>query len=342
MDSNSARINEYLKRFDTLVTGLSESYTVESMTQQVHVLHPKTKRGLGFGLSGAKDVALTISALIHGVEIGGLAVLVELLELVTRGQLRLEVPLGISLGNVPAAHRAVRFIERDLNRSFGRVQAVMAEERRADELEKLFTRTEYLLDIHQVKLQIDRPFWIFPYTKKGYQFARAVAPDVSVITHWGRGFSDDGQCSDEWVNRQGGAGVTIELGQNGFVAEQIRRGVDVCLGAVAYVSARSSGQPLPTNNLKSVAPLYTWGEIIPYPPTGKPVLHPGWHNFKTVKAGDAVGTFNGADIKASVTGPVLFPKYPDLRSDGAYGETPPAAELIRVLREISESELPTG
>jgi hypothetical protein len=55
-----------------------------------------------------------------------------------------------------------------------------------------------------------------------------------------------------------------------------------------------------------------------------------------------VGTFNGTDIKASVTGPVLFPKYPDLRSDGAYGDTPPAAELIRVLREISESELPTG
>jgi succinylglutamate desuccinylase len=182
LDSTSARVKDYLKRFDTLVTGLSESYTIESIAHQVHVLRPKTAEREGFGLSGAKDVALTISALIHGVEIGGLAVLVELLELVTRGQLRLEVPLGITLGNLPAAHQAVRFVERDLNRSFGRVQSAMAEERRADELEKLFARSEYLLDIHQVKLQIDRPFWIFPYTKKGYQFARAVAPDVSVIT----------------------------------------------------------------------------------------------------------------------------------------------------------------
>lgn len=342
MESNSSRVREYLNRFDSLVTGLSEAYKVESIGRHIHVLRPKTAAGSGIQTSGQKDVSLTISALIHGVEIGGLAVLVELLELVTRGAVRLEVPLGISLGNLPAAHQGVRFVERDLNRSFGRVQAMMAEEKRADELEKLFTRTEYLLDIHQVKLQIDRPFWIFPYTKMGYQFARAVAPDVSVITHWGRGFSDDGQCSDEWVNRQGGAGVTIELGQNGFAAEQIERGIRVCLEAITFVSNRLSGRPVTASMPQSVAPLYTWGEIIPYPPTGKPVLNPGWHNFKTVNAGDVVGSFNGVDIKASVTGPVLFPKYPDLRPDGTYGDKPPAAELIRVLREISESELPSS
>ena len=340
MDDTSARIKEYLTRYDRLLEGLAHDYTLECYGQNIHVLRPKTSTKASLEVSSPKDVALTISALIHGVEIVGLAVLVELLELVTRGEFPLNVPIGISLGNLPAAHKAVRFVDRDLNRSFGRAQAVSAEEIRADELEKLFIKSEYLLDIHQVKLQIDRPFWIFPYTKRGYEFARAIAPEVSVVTHWGRGFSDDGQCSDEWVNRQGGTGVTIELGQNGFDQEQIRRGVEVCRRAINFVSRHKSDLLHDAAGQKYRAPLYTWGEIIPYPPTGKPVLHPGWHNFKFVQAGQSVGSFEGADIKASVAGPVLFPKYPDLRSDGTYGDTPPAAELIRVLREISESELP--
>jgi succinylglutamate desuccinylase len=278
--------------------------------------------------------------MIHGVEVAGLAVLVELLELVTRGELIVDVPVGVALGNIKAALAGVRFVERDLNRSFGRDQAALLEEKRADELERLFTRSARLLDIHQVKLKIDRPFWIFPYTKNGFKFARSVAPEVSVITHWGRGFSQDGQCSDEWVNGRGGAGVTIELGQNGFDPKQIEHGVRVCSRAISLSTSGAVGNPLPNLDSAQAAPIYTWGEIIPYPKTGQPVLNPGWHNFRVVKKGEVLGVFDGSEIKASVSGPVLFPKYPDPRPDGTYGETPPAAELIRILREISEDELP--
>ena len=59
-----------------------------------------------------------------------------------------------------------------------------------------------------------------------------------------------------------------------------------------------------------------------------------------VRAGETLGSFGGVDIKAKVSGPVLFPKYPDARPDGSYGEDPPAAELIRILQEISEDDLP--
>lgn len=342
MDDQLETITQYLNRFDSMILALSETYDVETIGSRIHILHPKGELGRHAHSSGGKDVTLTISALIHGVEIGGLAVLVELLELVTRGAVRLESALGVSLGNVPAAHRALRFIERDLNRSFGREHSTLMEEKRADELETLFSRTSYLLDIHQVKLQIDRPFWIFPYTEKGYHFARAVASDVAVITHWGRGFSSDGQCSDEWVNGQGGAGVTIELGQNGFAPDQIKRGIEVCRDAISYANKQPLSPRQEPDHSKTLAPLFTWGEIIPYPPTGRPVLNPGWHNFKIVQAGEVLGSFNGSEIKANLTGPVLFPKYPEPTSDGTYGEKPPAAELIRILREISESELPQG
>jgi succinylglutamate desuccinylase len=342
VNSKLAQVKEYLNRFDCLISALSDKLHIETVAPRIHILNSQRSFVSEGQAAPPKDVVLTISALTHGVEVGGLAVLVELLELVTRGQVPMDLPFGVALGNIPAAENSVRFVERDLNRSFGRESTKMLEEKRADDLEKLFSRTQYLLDIHQVKLEIDRPFWIFPYTHGGYQFARAVAADVSVITHWGRGFSQDGQCSDEWVNGQGGVGVTIELGQNGFDPDQIKKGLEVCLSALSYASEKVGGQEVQRSGVKKRAPLYTWGEIIAYPPTGKPVLNPGWHNFKFVKAGEVIGSFSGEDIKATVTGPVLFPKYPEPRPDGSYADVPPAAELIRVLREISEAELPKG
>ncbi len=334
------KVDEYLSRFERLSKAVAARYRVEGVAAQAFVIHPSTTTVGGRNSKPSKDVAITISAMIHGVEVAGLAVLVELLELVTRGDFIIKAPVGIALGNIKAALAGVRFVERDLNRSFGRDSAMLLEEKRADELERLFTRSAYLLDIHQVKLKIDRPFWIFPYTKPGFQFARAVAPNVSVITHWGRGFSQDGQCSDEWVNGQGGAGVTIELGQNGFDPVQIEHGVRVCSRAISLSTTGTLGDAVPKEVSVQTAPIYTWGEIIPYPKTGQPVLNPGWHNFRSVKAGEVLGLFNGSEIKASVSGPVLFPKYPDPKPDGTYGDTPPAAELVRILREITETELP--
>jgi hypothetical protein len=330
------KVRALLRRFDEIVSQELTEYSVESLAPRVHIIEPKSQ---GLRGPGANDVIITISALIHGVEVAGLAVLVQLLELVTRGELRLEGRVGIALGNIPAAEAAVRFVERDLNRSFGRTATETAEDRRADELERLFSRSWRLLDLHQVKLPIDRPFWIFPFTRKGYEFARAVGPDVTLITHWGKGFSQDGKCSDEWVNSLGSTGVTIELGQNGFDPSQVSQGIKIVRRAIEIAMFQAAGGTVarPTGSL---APIYTWGEIVPYPQTGEPVLDIGWHNFKIVKAGERLGCFQGHDIKATTTGPVLFPKYPDPLPDGTYAKSPPAAELVRILREISESDLP--
>jgi hypothetical protein len=333
------RVRSLLNRFDELIQEASSYYDVKTLAHRIHILSPKSAN-ISLTPSNGKDVPLALTALIHGVEVAGLAVLVELLELVTRGSLNIEQPLGVALGNIAAAENCVRFIGRDLNRSFGREAIETAEDRRADELELLLARSERLLDLHQVKLKIDRPFWIFPYTKAGYRFARAVAPDVALITHWGKGFSQDGKCSDEWVNSVGGIGVTLELGQNGFEPAQISRGLKAVKCAVEVVAAAAKGNPvaIPGGQL---APIYTWGEIVPYPQTGLPVLDEGWHNFKLVKSGDRLGQFEGQVITAGVSGPVLFPKYPDPMADGSYAKTPPAAELIRILREIKEADLPT-
>lgn len=333
-----ASVQTHLARFDALINQAGDLYYVETLAPRVHILAPKSLPPVT-NAGTAKDVCLSVTALIHGVEVAGLGVLVEFLELVTRGVVKLTQPIGLALGNIPAAHKGVRFVERDLNRSFGRGAVDAAEDRRADELELLLSRSRRLLDIHQVKLSIDRPFWIFPYSKAGFEFARLVAPDVTLITHWGKGFSADGKCSDEWLNSVGGVGVTMELGQNGFDPKQIAHGVKVVARAIEVATVADLGQDVQPLAV-SKAPIFTWGEIIPYPQTGEPVLDTGWHNFKWVKAGDRLGEFNGKVIQAAVSGPVLFPKYPDRLPDGSYGKNPPAAELIRILREITEAELP--
>lgn len=336
-DQNIPQMRLLLQRFDDLILKLGQSHVVETLASRVHVITSQSTSSQS--PVPEKDVVLTISALIHGVEVAGLAVLVELLELVTRGVLPLHGKIGVAIGNVPAAEAASRFLERDLNRSFGRVATDTAEDRRADELELLFSRSWRLLDLHQVKLPIDRAFWIFPFTRSGYEFARLVAPDVTLITHWGKGFSQDGKCSDEWVNSIGGTGVTIELGQNGFDPSQIALGIKTVRRAIDVSMRQAHGETVRDEPVPR-APIYTWGEIVPYPSTGRPVLDQGWHNFKMVHAGERLGRFEGSDIKASVSGPVLFPKYPDPLPDGSYGEAPPAAELIRILREIKDSDLP--
>jgi succinylglutamate desuccinylase len=333
-----ARVDRDILRFDQLILEMSSEYLVETLAPRVHILRPRHPQMARRGVEG-KDVELTIAAVIHGVEVAGLAIVVELLELIKSGEQVLEMSLGLTLGNIPAAQKGVRFVERDLNRSFGRDSVLTGEDRRADELERLFGRSRWLVDFHQVKLRIDRPFWIFPYTKDGYDFARAVAPDVSLVTHWGRGFSQDGQCSDEWLNHHGGNGVTMELGQNGFDPEQITKGLSVARRAISVATAKLYGRPL-VPLAGPVAPIYTWGEIIAYPPTGAPVLDAGWHNFRVATAGERLGFFGGQEISATVSGPVLFPKYPDMPASGSYGDTPPAAELIRVLKVIEESDLP--
>ncbi len=337
MNSKAVRnLESELRRFESVMADVAQVYDVEILADYVYIVRPKTTAPVTDG----RDVDLTLSALIHGVEVAGLSVLVETLSLVTSGRCPLTLRLGIALGNIAAARQQKRFVERDLNRSFGRQDVSTMEGRRALDLERLFGRSRYLLDFHQVKLACDRPFWIFPYKKSGFAFARAVAPDIAVVTHWGKGFSADGKCSDEWTNHSGGAGVTIELGQNGFDEAQIARGVTVAKRAVAVAELLTRGGGL-VDEAGPKAPVYTWAEIVPYPETGAPVLDAGWHNFRVVNRGQRLGSFNGQDICAPATGPVLFPKYPDPTADGRYGSERPAAELIRILRAIDEADLPS-
>jgi hypothetical protein len=195
-----------------------------------------------------------------------------------------------------------------------------------------------LLDIHQVKLPSQTPFWIFPYSRQGFQLARELEGTLPIITHWAGGFSKDGQCTDEFVNNAGGVGITIELGQNGFDPLQIALGSTI---ARRLINSRLKSSKAPSTVSSAFAgPLYTWSEVLPYPDTGVPVLDPGWTNFAPVAKGQRLGAWQGHVYAASSDGVVMFPKYPKRLENGDYPSERPAAELVRILRRIEEGQLP--
>jgi succinylglutamate desuccinylase len=323
-------INQEIARFFA-----ASNHSLPGLQQVTHEgigysLYPK-----GFApLSGTKDFLLTLSALIHGTEVAGVRVLNEILAMIQSGSINLKVPLTLCLGNISAAKAGKRFLERDLNRSFGETNDQLLEEKRASALKPLLSRTQFLLDIHQTACPSAHPFFIFPYSKEAATFARAIAPDIRIVTHF-KGFAGSGLCSDEFVNSQNGVGITIELGQNGFHPYQVAVGVRTALHAIDQVG-RSwpkgfQNQELPLNDI------FTFRHIEPWPIEGPVNLRPGLRNFQRVEKGESLGQIGSEDIICPIAGSLLFPKYLDLDSQKIKALSP--SELYRVLGPIAASEL---
>lgn len=296
---------------------------VEKPFDHAWVLRPKS--------ASPETIGLTVCGIIHGNEVAGLPILNALLRDVLTGHASLEIPIALILGNPPAACQNRRFLERDLNRSFSRAHPATWEERRARDIEKVLARTAFLLDLHQTSEPSETPFFIFPYSAQGYRFARAVAPQLPVVTHWGAPFSKDGQCTDEYVNARGGAGITLELGQNGMRDEAIAAGLAAARQALAVVTRKLAGEELPRP--AGTPNLYTWGEILPFPASGGNPLRPGWYNFKAVRKGEVLGETPEGTLVSPLDGRILFPKYV---RDAAAARP---AELCRILKPVREEEL---
>lgn len=334
------------QRFRTALNLVQTSYPIEIIGPEMIVVGTTPTTGTAAGRD-SKDIELTFGGIVHGNETAGIEVLTRLLEDLTHHSVLLTKKIGFFLGNPEAALAGQRFIERDLNRSFGmKVPAGSREGVRAAELEKLLERTRYLLDFHQTREPAATPFFIFPYQLRSFNFARQISSALPIVTHWGASFSKDGMCSDEFVNKAGGTGITIELGQCGFDEHQIAGGLDAArsaLVALECVEARPTEWTLSRIAPASVATefsgaVFTWSDIVPYPPTGIVELTPGLINFKSIEKQMVIGHHDNKPIMAPSTGHILFPKY--VRPGTVDAKLPRPAELCRFMKRISLEDLP--
>ncbi len=285
-------------------------------------------------------INLTILGVVHGNEIAGLPVLASLIEKILDGGIKVTKPVAFGLGNSVAALAGKRFIDRDLNRSFGGASLGSSHEgARARELQEILSRTRYLVDLHQTREPSETAFFIFPFARRSFDFARMISTELPVVTHWSGSFSRDGMCTDEYVNSRGGTGITIELGQAGFEETQVATGLASALHAL-HVTASATVRELPRVEVKPgfKGSIYTWAGTVPYPGSGEVRLVPDLVNFQKLNAGDVIGTWEGSAITLPVGGRILFPKY--IRPGTPDADAPRPAELCRVIRTVTEQELP--
>jgi succinylglutamate desuccinylase len=312
------RIMQALERFEKLCQNL------EKVAPLAYIWHPAKPAPLL-----PKPVAVTLQAATHGNEVGGIDVLNAFLQLLHTGVIKPPFSMGFAIGNPLAVKANRRFVEKDLNRSFGRTSSAGDEEKRARALEPLLEKTALFVDFHQTIEPSQRPFFIFPYTKASFDFAAALHDQIPIVTHWGLSFSKDGMCSDEYVNHRGGTGLTLELGQKGFDAYHSGVGLQVALAAVQYAVGLFAGS---SEKRPLIDPeLYTWKAVIPY--EEGMTLREGLVNFQAVTVGDPMGSFQGQTLRAPVDGWILFPKYP--RDPLAA----PPKELYRIIKRIPVDDL---
>ncbi len=332
-------IADEIDRFNSFPKKVASHLAVEAVCEHGFVVKPRTS---GTRPATNKKFGLTMLGLTHGNEFAGVAVLNNVLALINSGVVKLEIPVVFVLGNPWAALENKRFLERDLNRSFCRVENMLHEEKRADVLEGILKDTAFLVDFHQVSRPSDRPFFIFPYTKPSYGFARAISPAMTMVTHWGDSFSSEGMCTDEFVNLEGGTGISIELGQNGFDVYQVAVGTESAVKAIYTANRVLKGAVLDPFSLGSSAnrgELYSWAEIIKWPDAGIIDLKEGWTNFGAVKTGETLGTIDGRPIIVREAGRILFPKY--LTHAEQLQLTTRPSELCRIMKPIAVSDLPS-
>lgn len=330
----SRQIEDELQRFNKGIAALRNVMDIEEVCDYAYTLVPKKKRLVP---KSTKKLALTVSGIVHGNETVGLAILNEFIHLLISETIDCRIPIGLFLGNVPAAKANTRFIERDLNRSFDR-DGNTAEEKRARELSPLLKQTMWYFDIHQTNRPAEEPFFIFPYGKDPFFFAQNLSAHTAIVTHINSSFSQDGSCTDEFVNRNGGIGLTLECGKAGFDPLQIGFGLKTLLHSVRFVHSmleehKAPHHPHPVNGNRKI---FVVKDTISCPQTGTVKLAENLTNLQPVKKGDLLAVLDGKKVLSPRNGRIVFPNYSaEVREPG----TRPA-ELMRILEPITPSELP--
>ena len=124
MSRTESEIQDFLKLKSDLLNNYQNIYSMDPF-------------GLVFKTESEEKIDLLISGLIHGDEVIGIEIINSLLRRLSSKEISCAINLGFLLGNVEAARQSKRYLEEDLNRSFGLKRIDKIEEKRAREISKI-------------------------------------------------------------------------------------------------------------------------------------------------------------------------------------------------------------
>ena len=293
----------------------------------------------------SKRFPLVMSALIHGNEVAGVSSMNMFLEYLLYGSLELSFPLVVFLGNVQAAYKGLRYLDRDLNRCFALDENISTEDsvevKRVNQLKQVLCDSAFYLDLHQTIGLCPIGFFIFAFRRSCFDFARSIAPRVDIVTYWTGAYTSEGMCSDQFVHNHGGVAVTMELGNKSFDCDKIALGLQGLLSALGYVKrflveGKSPELHDKLHEAYNFGRIFTWLKIIEYPASGEVMPNLDLKNFQKINKGDKIATVDGQSICCDVDGYSLFASRLHATSD----QIQRPYELIRILKIIQEDDLP--
>ncbi|APJ03773.1 succinylglutamate desuccinylase/aspartoacylase domain-containing protein [Silvanigrella aquatica] len=279
---------------------------------------------------------IVFSGLIHGNEVGSLPALLKSIDDLLSNKLKYGGKVTFFLGNIDAALKNVRYLEADLNRSFGNKNSMQKsmERKRALEIMPLLNRADVYFDFHQTIMPCLKPFYIFEMNEQSYYWARAAGVAQTFVTRKkGSSFSAAGMCSDEYVRSLGKVGVTIELSEKGFSQES----ENICYNIIKrslFLMDKVYGNKFSIKKLSHKNGDFEFFSVIHREPFSSPAtkLKEGLANFNKVTKGMDLGWKDSQKTMISPkNGYILFPKYPTRNSEG--NAIPPLPGEIFVLAD---------
>jgi succinylglutamate desuccinylase len=286
---------------------------------------------------------IVFSGIVHGNEVGSLPAIIKCIHDLLSNKINYGGKVSFFLGNIEAAQNNVRFIESDLNRSFGNKYngQTNKERSRALEIMPLLSTADVYFDFHQTIMPCLKPFYIFEMSKQSYYWARAAGVATTFVTRKkGASFSAAGMCSDEYVRSFGNVGITIELGEKGFSHEAETMSFEIMKRALNCMN-KVYGNHFPIEKLAHKNMDFEFLSIVHREPFLNPKLklNEGLLNFKKVTEGMALGLNDqNKPLISPRDGYILFPKYP-MRKENGEAILPLPGEIYVIADQIKEHPL---
>lgn len=284
---------------------------------------------------GRHELHVVFGCMVHGNEYGSLPAAIRLIEALSTGTLQFGGQVSLFIGNPEAALENKRYLEADLNRVFLNTGQTRHEDRRAQALMPILNTADVFIDFHQTILETAQPFYIFPWQREGWQWARAIrGTDVWVTRDPKLIFSSGSKCSDEFVSDRGRPGITLELSKKGFSVEAETLCWNTMLETLNIADQVGKGNPI-SDLAKRKSELHFFQTTFAQPFNNPDMaLRPGLVNFERVRAGDTLHADGTEPITVPNDGALLFPKYPPRNGPTAIAPWP--NEIYRLVTPLTE------
>jgi succinylglutamate desuccinylase len=264
---------------------------------------------------GNHDGHISISSIIHGNEVGSLPAILKLIDHLITKKIRYEGKISFILGNKKASLENKRYLQDDLNRSFGKNLDYKnsIEKQRAFEIKKILDISDVFIDFHQTTMPCKEPFYIFAMHQESYLWARAIGNSKYFVTRKSnKPYSQEGMCSDEYMRSLNKPGITLELGEQGFH----KNSEIVCYRAIKKALYVMDEIFLKKKSLNALAKKNQDFQFLSIKhnemfANDKIKLVNGLFNLQKIEKNKIMGTLeNGKYFYSPLEGYVLFPQYP--------------------------------